>query len=117
MLISFAFLHSECVIAHCPGLEKNGLENQAGVRWAGRVADGAEHGIAEMQGAELQFDECPRELLGQIDAWHCAERGPIEFCHFSPLALRDPLTDAVLRSGGCIESGLHGACVSMVDPS
>eukprot|EP00435_Cladocopium_sp_Y103_P025678 s368_g6.t1 len=53
------------------------IEKQFGLRarfrWAGRLADGAEEGVAELQAAELEFPERRRKLFGQIDQWHMSE--------------------------------------------
>ena len=68
------FSSRSSLVAHARDIEAQfGLESGRCLRWSGRVADGAEDGVAELQAAKLGMKEPQINLFGQIDIWHCCE--------------------------------------------
>lgn len=60
------------LVAHCRMIEQQ-FRMESNLRWAGRVGDGAETGIAELQAEKLGIQGRQRDLFGQLDVWHSCE--------------------------------------------
>lgn len=62
------------LVAHARLIEGQfALTSTSKLRWAGRIADGAEDGVAELQAAQLGMASPQQQLFGQLDQWHASE--------------------------------------------
>ena len=109
MASALKFSSRTALVTHARMVEKQfGL--QARFRWAGRVADGAEEGIAQMQAGEFGFPERQRELFGQIDQWHVSETAANHADQLSSLqgfAWKDQYLDIIRRLRAKYGFGVH----------
>ena len=105
------FSTRDALVAHAREVERQfGLQMQANVRWAGRVADGAEEGIAELQASQLGFAKPQMDLFGQIDIWHCCETAGFHADMLSTLqgnTWKDQYLDVTRRVRGKYNFGVH----------